>query len=404
MEWITRPGHRPAVLIVGTAYALIAAGSLRLLRRRPQQAVTIALGTVSALAAAMLGYSPLVRGSGELCVLALNVLLGGFAVAFPLGLRHQLIASIVPLAGYALVLQLGTHTAYPVWYSALALVSFLTVLAFGAHAIDRYRKRILADAFRQRALAEENARLRDVARAADQAKTDLLSMLSHELRTPLSNIRMFAEILGDGLYSDQDQLVSYLRRISDQSKRAADIVHTMLAFGSIETGTLRLTLEEFELAELLDGLRVEIPSAWRRPTVELKWPTAGDKQILMLSDRGKVEGIVRNLIHNALKHTRDGSVTIEISEHPERDAIRIAVADTGEGIAPEQLSRIFDRFARATTGGAGFGLGLFIVKRFADVLDGEVRVESTPASGSRFEVVLPRVVRSEDDSSTSRAA
>lgn len=395
MEWSTRPTHRSALVVVGCCYGAIAACCLLLLRRRPQWAVGIAVGGVSAICLAMLSYSPMVSGAGELCVLAINVLLGGFAVAFPLGLRNQLIASAVAVAGYALVLQLGTRTAFPVWYSTSGLVVFLFVVALGARAIERYRRRILEEAFRQQALAAENDRLRQQADEANRAKTDLLSMLSHELRTPLGNMRIFTEILLEGMVTDREESQQHLRRISDQTKRAIDLVQTMLAFGSIETGTLRLTVECIDVAEMMEGVSGEIPTSWRRPEVALQWHLPAGR-LSMSSDRGKIEGILRNLVHNALKHTRQGEVTVEA--HGDDEAtVRFVVRDTGEGIDAGALPQIFDRFSRATNAGPGFGLGLFIVHRFTEMLGGRIVVDSAPNAGSRFEVILPRVLSSPEE-------
>ncbi len=388
LEWITRPTHRTALVFVGTLYVVTAVVCVALVRLRPRWAVHVAVGGVSAVCAAMLAYSPLVRGNGELCVLAITVLLGGFTVTFPVGLRYQLLASIMPLFGYGAVLQLGTTTAFPVWYSASALVTFLVVLAAGAHTMDQYRSRILHDGLRQAALAAENGRLRDQAWAANRAKSDLVSILSHELRTPLGAIRNFSELLTAGVFSDADEVRSAIQRIREQSNRAVDLLLTMLEFDSIESGRLHVSVEEFEVAELLDRIRDDLPVRQRGPTPPVLWQ-APPESLRMRTDRGKVEAIVRNLLHNALRHTQAGSVTVAVSKEPAEDAVRFAVADTGEGIAPEALPHIFERYSRATLTGGGFGLGLFIVKRFAQVLGGAVSVESTLGVGTRFQVVIP---------------
>lgn len=389
VEWITRPGHRTAVVIVGVLYVLIAFTCLLLLRRRPQWAVGIAVGGVSAVCAAMLSYSPMVQGNGELCVLSVNVLLGGFAVAFPLGVRNQLLASIVPVVGYATILQLGTTTAFPVWYSASALVCFLFVLAIGARAVDQYRSRILNDTFRQTALAVENARLRDEARDADHAKTDLMSMLSHELRTSIGTIQLFSELLVEGNVNKTEDAPGVIERIYGQSRRAIDLVHTMLEFGSAETGALGVAIDDVDVAQMLTEIRAEIPQTWRLPEVVLQWqlPPQG---LRMQTDRGKLEAIIRNLVHNAMRHTARGSVAVSVVEDPARATVRFVVTDTGEGIPGDALPLIFERFRRATRSGQGFGLGLYIVKRFAEVLGGTVNVQTKPGAGTSFEVTIPR--------------
>ncbi len=403
MEWMTRPTHRSALLLVGGLYVAIALACAVTLRRRAAWAVPIAVGGVSALCIAMLSYSPMVRGSGELCVLAITVLMGGFTVMFPLGLRNQLLASIAPVAGYAAVLQLGTITAFPPWYSASALATFLFVLAVGARTMDQYRSRILQDAFRQAALAAENGYLRDEARAADRAKSDLMAILSHELRTPLGAIRNFSEVLverqGD---IDEKRLAECLQHIRDQSIRAVELVQTMLEFGRIQSGRLELSVEEFDLAEMIERLRNELPAAWKRPQVKLLWeaPPAG---IRMRTDRGKLEAVVRNLLHNALRHTTSGSVTLMVTPQANATAVGFAVTDTGEGIDQKALPQIFDRYSRSTSAAGGFGLGLFIVKRFSELLGGRVAVQSTLGVGTCFEAVIP-VTAPVTQTQTSQAA
>src|SRR5262249_17399057 len=148
---------------------------------------------------------------------------------------------------------------------------FLVVLAVGARSIDRNRSRILRDAFVQAALAAENLRLRDDARAADKAKTDLLSILSHELRAPLGIIRLLVEMVLDVGVADEAELRATLRRVSHQVNRAADLIQTMLEFGSIQSGRLNLAVEEFDVAELLDYIRAELPATWRRADVPVLW-------------------------------------------------------------------------------------------------------------------------------------
>ncbi len=392
VEWITRPNHRLALVTVGTLYVAISAACLGAIHRWPQRAVAIAVTTISCLAAAMLAYSPMVQGGGELCVLAIAVLLGGFAVAFPLGLRNQLLASIVPLFGYAIVLQSGTRTAYPAWYSATGLVCFLVVLAIAAHTGGRNRARILRDAQRQRILAAENARLRDEARAADRAKTDLLSILSHELRTPLNNVRMVAEMISEGAYSGRTELDEFLRLIRSQSQRASDMVHTMLEFGSIESGRMPVRAERFELGVMLRHLRDSVPVDWCRPGVEIAWAWPSEP-IAMCTDRAKLEAIVTNLLHNATKHTSQGTILVEATVSTSRDSIRFTVDDTGDGIPRDAVPHIFDRYARGRSEEhRGFGLGLYIVKRFAEELEATVHVDSVPGAGTRFEITVPRRV------------
>jgi signal transduction histidine kinase len=391
VEWATRPTHRGALLIVGSLYVAVALLCLLFLRLYPQRAVSVAVVGVNAIGAAMLSYSPMVKGSGELCVLALNILLGGFAIMFPLGWHNQMLASLFAIIGYPLILQLGTTTAYPAWYSASALAAFLFVFALGARAIDRYRERILRDSMRQATLAAHNAQLMQEARAAERAKADLVVTLSHELRTPLSNIVGYGEVLLEGGYEDSLEQRHALHRILDQAGRMLDLVHAMLDVDRLGNGRLVLKIEEFDVIELMDRVRDDLPSTWRRHGVQLRWhaPLPG---IVMRNDRAKLEVVLRNLIHNALKFTTVGAVSITATHLAEEDCVRFTVTDTGDGIAPEELPYVFQRFRQGGGGSPspeGAGLGLFIVDRFTEALGGRVRIESTRGIGTQVELIIP---------------
>lgn len=391
VEWSTRPAHREALLLVGSIYVAVGVGGLLLLRLYPHRAVPIAVSGVNAIGAAMLSYSPMVQGSGELCVLALNILLGGFAIMFPLGWRNQMLASLFAIIGYPLILTLGTTTAYPVWYSASALASFLFVFALGARSSDRYRERILRDAMRQATLAAHNARLMQEARAAERAKSDLVATLSHELRTPLSNVVGYAEALLEGGYDDPQEQRHAVHRIVDQAGRMLDLVRAMLDVDRMGSGHLVLKVEEFDVTELLDRVRDDLPQTWRRRGVQLRWyaPLPG---IRMRADRAKLEVVLRNLVHNALKFTTVGVVSVAATHLAEDDRVRFVVTDTGAGIAPDELPHVFERFRQGGSGSPssdGTGLGLFIVARFTEALGGRVHIESSRGVGTQVEVVVP---------------
>jgi signal transduction histidine kinase len=125
--------------------------------------------------------------------------------------------------------------------------------------------------------------------------------------------------------------------------------------------------------------------------VALRWE-AQDTAAPMHSDRGKVELILRNLLHNALKYTSHGSVTVRALPDRHRGRVDFSVIDTGVGIAPEDLAGIFDMFRQGTTGpprGGGVGLGLYIVRRLLGELGGTVEVDSTPGEGTTFRVWVP---------------
>jgi signal transduction histidine kinase len=389
IEWGTQPAHRPAVATVSILYPLILLPHLAVTRRWPAWSVGSIILAANGLCATTLLYSVMVRGKGELVVLALGILLGTTAIVFPMGARRQLLSSLAALAGYPIALQMGTVLSSSWWYSGIGLAFLVSVLALGAGMLEEYRKRMLLDALRQAELARENARLLEEVRAADQAKNEFISTISHELRTPLSSIVGYADLLLEDAF-EAHELHDVERRIREQADLMINLVQALLDLNRIGSGKLRLTIEDFELGEMLERLQQYLPASWRAPGVELRWegPPA---PLSMHSDRGKIEMVVRNLVHNALKYTRQGHVTVHAEALPE--AVRITVTDSGEGISAADLPKIFAMFGQGTRTpprGGGVGLGLHIVKRFTEVLGGTVSVESQADVGTTFTVVLPR--------------
>jgi signal transduction histidine kinase len=163
----------------------------------------------------------------------------------------------------------------------------------------------------------------------------------------------------------------------------------MLDLNRLEAGRVTLSAEPFRIGHLLSSLRDGLPSGWRKPVVALEWET-NDTNAVMDNDRAKVEMILRNLIHNALKFTDQGKVRVT-AEVRANGRVRFAVEDTGPGIPAEELPNLFGMFHQggAAPARGGAGLGLHIVRRFTELLGGEVQVESQPGEGTRFVVDLP---------------
>jgi len=254
------------------------------------------------------------------------------------------------------------------------------------------QRRLLAAIAHQAAIALENASLMEEARAASNVKSEFVATVSHELRTPLNVIIGYADLLRDGTFGDPSPAQREpLERIRQQSAQLLELIQGMLDLNRLEARGLALTLEPCTLAEVFNSLRVSIPNSWCKEGVALEWGVA-DPQAVLHSDRGKVEMILRNLIHNALKYTDVGAVSVHTEARPQEGRIRFAVSDTGPGIAPEDLSTIFEIFGQGNSGpprGGGVGLGLHIVKRLTEALGGQIAVDSRVGSGTRFTLSLP---------------
>jgi signal transduction histidine kinase len=187
-----------------------------------------------------------------------------------------------------------------------------------------------------------------------------------------------------------------------------ELVNDLLDTSKLESGTLRLDITSFEVMALLRELTETMTPVAREKGIELETATRGDISVIE-ADRAKLKRIVVNLLSNALKFTpRGGKVTLS-AEHTAATT-RISVADTGVGISPEDVNKLFDKYEqarnRATQGEKGTGLGLYITKQLVELHGGTITVESKPGQGSVFHVVIPDASRREspDAESSERAA
>jgi signal transduction histidine kinase/HAMP domain-containing protein len=227
---------------------------------------------------------------------------------------------------------------------------------------------------------------------ANKGKDEFLGVISHELRTPLNVVKGYTEIMLDevlgGLNEDQKKA---LRTISNQSMELFSMINGILQVTRIEAGAVQAAFWEVKLGDLLDELRSNYNIPYGKQ-LTLAWDYRADLPVLN-TDEEKLKAILQNLINNAIKFTEKGSVTISVRHLPEDNEIEFRVADTGIGIPDEKVHRIFDMFEQADSSAtrkfSGVGLGLYIVKKFTELLGGSVQVESEVGKGSQFTVTVP---------------
>ncbi len=250
---------------------------------------------------------------------------------------------------------------------------------------------------RRAAIAVDNARLFYEAQQANRAKSDFLAVMSHELRTPLNAIMGYTDLLDaeiDGpLHPRQRRQLS---RIRASARQLLQLIEEVLGFARLEAGTEEVHLQRLSLGALVrDAASLAEPFAQSKDLAFQVEIRDGDSRIE--TDPGKTRQILVNLLSNAVKFTSSGSVTLRASV--ESDHAVIAVCDTGVGIEPDKLRRIFDPFWQVerpnTRRVGGTGLGLSVSQRYARLLGGEITVASTPGRGSCFTLTLP--VRFEAD-------
>ena len=253
---------------------------------------------------------------------------------------------------------------------------------------------LLADDFNRMAQALEQAAERE--REMEQARRDLIAAVSHDLRTPLASTRALIEALADGVAADQQTESRYLSSASRELEHLSRLVDDLFELARIDAGLLELTLEAASLHDLISDTISSFQPQAEQKGVRLAGEVVGDVDPV-LANPPRLQRILHNLVSNALRHTpADGAVTLRASRAGE--GVRVEVSDTGEGIAAEDLPRVFERSFRAERSrtrpekndAPGAGLGLAIAHGLVEAHGGTMDVESDLGRGSRFHFTLKR--------------
>jgi two-component system phosphate regulon sensor histidine kinase PhoR len=224
----------------------------------------------------------------------------------------------------------------------------------------------------------------------EQVRRDFVANASHELRTPLAAIRGFAEtLLNSDELSDADRR-SYMEIIDRHARRLGNLVGDLLELSKIEGGETRLEPVAVDVERLVEALLRDWRDRFAQQEVDVSVGTEGSAQAW--ADPQAVEQVLTNLLDNALKYTeRGGEIRVQIAG--DEGSVRVHVADSGIGIPPRDLSRIFERFYRVDKARSrslgGTGLGLSIVRHIVEAMGGEISVESELGKGSTFSFSLP---------------
>lgn len=250
-------------------------------------------------------------------------------------------------------------------------------------------ERVLAEEALARALQNEQLSA-DRLRELNRQKDDFVSSVSHELRTPITSILGYAELLEDeARLTRRDR--GYLEVVMRNARRLGSLVEDLLHISEMSATRPLATAHTFDAADLIDTAVGELRLTAAQQGVDLTVDLPV-RPLELTGSRSDLDRIVANLVTNALKFTpRGGSVTV--SAHPEADGIRLTVVDTGRGIAPDELDRVFERFYRSASTGAdavaGTGLGLPIVRSLAERVGGTVWLESDGSTGTTAVAILP---------------
>lgn len=225
----------------------------------------------------------------------------------------------------------------------------------------------------------------------DELKSDFLSTVSHELRTPLTSIGGFSSTLVTWWPKlEEDRRLEFIQRIKASSEQLNHLITELLDFTRLERGQLRIELQPFDLRGEVLAVTHRLESILARHRVEVEVPA----HLVAMADRDALSRILENLLANAAKFSSEGTRIAVRARESGREEVVIEVEDEGIGIPREESERIFQRFyrvGRSSTSASGTGIGLAIVKEFAEAQGGRVWVESEEGLGSTFGVALKRV-------------
>ena len=236
---------------------------------------------------------------------------------------------------------------------------------------------------------------------ANKAKDEFLSIISHELRTPLNVVLGYSRLLKEGIFGEinagqKKALETVLARADDQLL----MINSVLQVTKIEAGAVSVANQEINLSELLDEVRATY-DLLRNKELTLHWDYSSQLPLIK-TDRDKLKHIFQNLVNNAIKFTEKGKITIDVRYILDSMVLEFKVSDTGVGIPQEKLPLIFEMFRQLDSSSTrryeGVGVGLYIVKKFTELLGGNIDVQSEPDKGSTFTIRIPCEVTSSEHS------
>lgn len=365
-----------AVVVAGIANAILHFLDLRGTARRMIE-VSVAMSSLSFLSSAWFDYGYRI-GSALLAVLAIAVI-----TALVRGYRRHDLSIRLFSFGLATIMLGGGIQAASVIHSGGEIGS-LAVFAFTLGSLVQSVLWLAALGVRSR----ENRQAKVMAERANRAKTRILAATGHDLRQPLQAIDLFNQALSSsGLNSRQSHIVG---RISLSVEALRAIIDQLLDISRLDAGILQARPGAIRADELIGALRNEFSDSAARKHLSFDI-FISERCNCLYTDPRLLQNLLRNLVGNAVKYTGRGGILVGVRRRGERALIQ--VWDTGIGVAPEAMNRVFEEYFQVDNPERdpekGFGLGLSIVRRLADILGTEVRMRSRPGKGSVIEISVP---------------
>ncbi len=224
----------------------------------------------------------------------------------------------------------------------------------------------------------------------NQTMSDFLGVATHELKAPMSIIKGYISNVLDGLYGEvSDKIKDPLNTAINQTDRLNNLVQDLLNVSRIDQGRMTIELQSVDIKATITTLMENYSEPSKTKGIKLKYDSAA--AVTVYADPGRVQEIMTNLIDNAVKYTASGSVTV--SHRLQGSTLTTSVVDTGHGMTPDESARLFQRFYRVKNDNTkdipGTGLGLWIIKQYAEKMNGKIAVSSIVGVGTEFTVELP---------------
>lgn len=218
-------------------------------------------------------------------------------------------------------------------------------------------------------------------------KTDFVSNVSHEMKTPIAIIKNYAELLQMENVSEE-QRKEYAKSIEDSAVKLSNLISNILKLNKLENQRITPEVEEYDVCRQLCECILQFEEVWENKEIELN--TEIEDVAMIRADESLLELVWNNLLSNAMKFTEPGGSLI-VSQSTEDGYVKVSVSDTGCGMSKESVKHIFDKFYQGDTSHSkeGNGLGLALVKRVMELMDGDIQVVSEEGKGSTFTVTLP---------------
>lgn len=234
-------------------------------------------------------------------------------------------------------------------------------------------------------------------RRLERVRRDFVANISHELRTPLASVRLLTETLEDVIETNPEKAQTFVEKIENEVQYLSDLVAELLELSRIEAGRITMNIEPVQAALLVREIMARMLPQAQRHRVALRTQIE-QGQRMVAADSKQIARVLVNLVHNAIKFTPSGG-SVVIGTASEGNMQSFWVKDTGVGILPEDLPRVFERFYKVSQsrargnfigpGGGGSGLGLAIVRHVIEAHGGHISVASEPGQGSTFTFTLP---------------